>query len=136
MAAADPYFSSIPIDDSIDSHDLRAAHAQRIISDAICEYIWKPLRSEFTLLHPDVNSMLSKLSNQLRNSNRGGHLANVWTTLTMQALESIPPKQEKGCIAESHDISQVAGLARADRVISKVISVLSPLVSLSQIEAL
>jgi hypothetical protein len=115
---------------------VRQAHVQRIISDAICEYIWKPLRSEFTLLHPEVNSMLSKLSDQLRNSNRGGRSANVWTALTMRALESLPPEQEQARIAESQDISQVVGSARADRVISRVISVLSPLVGLSQIEAL
>jgi hypothetical protein len=131
LAAADPYFSSIPIDDTRDSHDLRAAHAQRIISKALCEYIWKPLCSEFTLLHPEANSLLTKLSDELRNSNGGGRSANVWTALTMRGLESLPLENGK-----DHDISQVGSSARANKIISRVTSVLLPLVDISQTKAL
>ncbi|ELR08575.1 hypothetical protein GMDG_03270 [Pseudogymnoascus destructans 20631-21] len=85
LVAQDPSFGSIPIDETDNSHDLRTAHAQRIISNAICEYVWKPLRSEFTLLHPDFNSLLVKLSDELLKYNPDGRVAKVWTALTMRA---------------------------------------------------
>lgn len=53
----------------------------------------------------------------------------------MRALQSLRP-QEKTHIAESQDMPQVGSSARADRVISGVISVLSPLVDVSQIKGL
>jgi hypothetical protein len=54
----------------------------------------------------------------------------------VRALESFPVDQGKAQVTESQDTPRVAGSARVDKVISKVISVLSPLVSSSQIEAL
>ncbi|KFY94124.1 hypothetical protein V498_04039 [Pseudogymnoascus sp. VKM F-4517 (FW-2822)] len=130
LVANDPSFGSVPIDDTDDSHELRAAHAQRIISDAMCEFVWKPLRSEYTLLHPDFNSLLVKLSDELFKYNPDGRVAKVWTALTMRALETLPvnPMPPQAC--------PVTQSVRADHVISKVLSVLSPLVSSSQDESL
>jgi hypothetical protein len=54
----------------------------------------------------------------------------------MPALESLSVDLVKAAVTESQGTSQVAGSARADKVISKVISILFPLVSPSQIEAL
>ena len=80
--------------------------------------------------------MLNKLSDELRNTSGGRRSANVWAALTMRALESLPPQQEKAHIAESQDIPQVCSSVRAERVISRVISILSPLVDISRIKAL
>lgn len=133
MVAEDPSFGSVPIDDSDDSHDLRVAHAQRIISDALCEYVWKPLRSEFTLLHPDFNSLLVKLSDELLKYNPDGRVAKVWTALTMRALETLPVNPMS---PHAPDYPHITQSVRADHVISRVFSVLSPLVSPSQNESL
>ncbi|KAH6668368.1 hypothetical protein B0J14DRAFT_658287 [Halenospora varia] len=136
LAAADPCFRSVPIDDSDDSHDLRTAHAQRIISNAICEDIWKPLRSELTIQHPEFSSFLSKISNELDKFSHGGRTASVWTALTMQALQSLEANLVTSQVPESKECPHPSGSARADSVISKVFSVLSPLVSSSQTELL
>ena len=39
-------------DDSEESSDLRAAHSQRVISVAVYDDVWKPLRSELTFQKP------------------------------------------------------------------------------------
>lgn len=126
LVGADPCFGSVPIDDSDDSRNLRTAHTQRIISDALCQYIWKPLSSEFTLSHPGLNDLLSKIADGLDRSSHSGRAVNVWTALTMRALQSLPAE------ASGPKESPHPALSRAESVISKVMSVLSPLVSSSQ----
>jgi hypothetical protein len=51
----------------------------------------------------------------------------------MRALESLPIDQAEAGVTESQGTLRVTGSARADKVISKVLSVLSPLVSPSEI---
>jgi myosin heavy subunit len=135
LVVADPIFRSVPIEDSEDSFDLCTAHAQRIISKAICEDIWKPFCSEFTALQPELSSLLSKISDELEQSDHGGRKANVWTALTARALESLQANSGTSRISESTECPHLTGSARTDSVISKV-SVLSPLVSSSQAESL
>lgn len=123
---ADSAFNSVPVNDGDDSHDLRTAHAQRAISTAICQYIWKPLSSECTLLHPEFNSFLSKLPDELHKSSPGGRAARIWTALTMRALQSLLVDSLLPHISESKERSQPARPTRAEHVVSKVFSVLSP----------
>lgn len=130
LVAEDPSFSSVPIDDTDDSHELYAAHAQRIISDAICKFVQKPLRLEFTLLHLDFNSLLVKLSDELFKYNPNGRVAKVQTALTMRALKTLPVNL---ILPQACYVTQSV---RANHVISRVLSVLSPLVSPSQDESL
>ncbi|KAG4438800.1 hypothetical protein IFR05_005733 [Cadophora sp. M221] len=77
LATVDPCFKSVSIDNSDDSRDLRTAHAQRIISKAICEHLWKPFSSALTVQHPELSSCLGKLSDSLEKSNQGRRIANV-----------------------------------------------------------
>jgi hypothetical protein len=135
LVAADPCFGSVPIDDSDDSRNLRAAHAQRIISDAICQYIWKPLRSEFTLSHPELNVLLSKISDELDKTSYSGRATNVWIALTMRALQSLPADSLPRA-SEFKESPRPIRSGRADGVVSQVFPILSPLVSSSQNESL
>lgn len=136
LIEADESFSSVPIDDTDDSHDLRAAHGQRIISEALCQFIWKPLGSEYTILNPDLGELLGKLSDELEKSGRGGRTAKVWTALTMRALESLPIDASASTAASSKESLPGTGSVRTDLVIDKVFSVLLPLVSAAQTEDL
>lgn len=129
-------FRTVPINDGDDSHDLRAAHAQRIISNAICKYIWRPLSSECTILNPEFNNFLGKISDVLRKPSVSGHAANVWTALTVRALDSLPVNSLSPRVSDAKEGSQLARLTRAEHVVSNVQSVLSPLVNASQNEKL
>lgn len=128
LVSADHCFSSVPIDNSDDSHNLRIAHGQRIISDAICQYIWKPLGCEFTLSHPEFADFLCKLSDEIYKSSQGGRTANVWTALTMRVLQSLPIDLLPGA---SNPTESTIPSDRVDCVVSKVFSTLSPLISSS-----
>lgn len=125
LVAADAAFTNVPIDESEVSYNLRIAHVQRVISEALCEYIWKPFRSDYTLAHDDFTNFLLQMMNALDNSNLAGQPANIWTALTMRALELLPggPIQHLASPTPS---------GRAKNVISKVYSVLSPLLSRSK----
>ena len=132
LAAADPFFGSVPIDDSEDSRDLCAAHAQRVISKAICEDIWKPFSSEFTALQPESSSVLAKISDEIDQSDHGGRTAKFWDARTIRALKSLPAISVTSPGSES---TKYPNPARTDSVITKVL-VLSPLVTSSQDESL
>ena len=132
LEAADPVFRSIPINDSEDSRDLCTAHAQRVISKAICEDIWKPFSSEFTALQPESSSVLGKISDEIYQSDHGGRTAKFWNARTMQALKSLPAISATSRCSES---TVYPHPARTDSIISKVF-VLSPLLSSSQDESL
>lgn len=136
LARADPCFASVPINGTDDSRSLCVVHAQRIISDAICEYIWKPFRSEFTLLHPDFNDLLAKISAELEKSSQGGRAANAWMALTMRALQSLPTDPVPSQASESKEPLRPTSSSRAEGVVSKVVSILKPLVNPSEHEDL
>ncbi|KAG9238091.1 hypothetical protein BJ875DRAFT_492718 [Amylocarpus encephaloides] len=124
LAAADPCFKNFPIDGSDDSHDLCTAHAQRIITDAICKGIWTPFYSDYTLRQPEFRGLLSEISEELDQSSTSGRTANFWAALTTRALLSLQAKSESR--KSHHSITNV---------ISEV-SVLSPLVISSEAESL
>ena len=73
------------------------------------------------------------MSEELDKSRHGGRAANVWTALTMRALQSL---QAEAGLSASKECLPSTGSARAESVISKVFSALSPLISSSQTEAL
>ncbi|KAH7350807.1 hypothetical protein BKA65DRAFT_245204 [Rhexocercosporidium sp. MPI-PUGE-AT-0058] len=135
LVKADSCFRSVPIDDSDDSRDLCTAHAQRIISKAMCEDLWKPFSSTLTLQHPDLSNCLSKISDSLDKSSQNGRIANVWTALTIRALRSLQDDMSVTPVLEFQKPPST-GSTIADSIISKVFLSLSPLISLSQAETL
>jgi len=135
LATRDPCFESVPIDDSDDSRDLRTAHAQRIISRAICEDLWKPFSSALAMQHPELSSCLSKMSDSLDHTSQDGRIANVWTALTIRALQLIQDDTVALPVLDSKKPPST-GSTIADRIISKIILSLSPLINLSQAESL
>jgi hypothetical protein len=80
-------------------------------------------------LPPGFSDLLSKISDELDKS--GGRAANVWTALTMRALQSLRVDSVPPRASEFEECPYPSHSTRADSVISKV-SVLSPLVSSSQ----
>ncbi|KAL5318074.1 hypothetical protein ACEPPN_015178 [Leptodophora sp. 'Broadleaf-Isolate-01'] len=135
LATMDPCFKSVPIDDSDDSRDLRTAHAQRIISKAICEDLWKPFSSALAVQHPGLSDCLSKISDSLDKSSQDGRIANVWTALTIRALQLLQDGTTAPPVLESKKPPST-GSTIAESIISKVFLSLSPLISLSQAETL
>ncbi|KAH9205299.1 hypothetical protein DL95DRAFT_528904 [Leptodontidium sp. 2 PMI_412] len=87
LIAEDSCFKSVPIDDSEDSSDLCAAHAQRIISAAIYDDVWKPLRSELTFQIPKFGKLLAKISDTLDKTDQHGRSATVWTALRCEPFK-------------------------------------------------
>ncbi|KAH7374080.1 hypothetical protein BKA64DRAFT_714899 [Cadophora sp. MPI-SDFR-AT-0126] len=132
----DSCFESVPIDDSEDSKDLCAAHAQRIISAAICNDVWKPLRSELTFLNPEFGTLLGKISDTFDKADQHGRTANVWTALTMRALQELDADTYIASVPESDQKLRTSNCNRASSVVSEVFRILGPLVSRSQIESL
>lgn len=126
LVSADPLFANVPIDESEVSYNLRLVHVQRVISEALCEYIWRPFSSEYTLAHEDLGSFLFQMMNALDSSSLSGQPANIWTALTMRALELL----QEGSHQKSGSKSPSNG--RAKNVLSKVYSVLSPLLTPSK----
>jgi len=135
LVKADGVFASVPIDDSEDSRKLRAAHAQHIISSAICEYIWQPFRSELTLSQPTLSDLLGKISDELDVSGYGGRAAHVWKALTMRALQSLPRSTLTGSLGPKESNCSVPP-SRTESVVSRLLFVLSPLVNSSEVENL
>jgi hypothetical protein len=136
LAAEDSCFRSVPIDDSEDSSNLCAAHAQRIISDAIYVNVWKPLCSELTFKHPELGMLLGKISEAFDKTDQHGRTANVWTALTMRALQALDAEAAISPVPESMQNLRPTGSNRANSVVSNVFRVLDPLVSASRIESL
>lgn len=135
LSAADSRFDAFIFSDTDDSHDLRTAHAQHIISKAICTDIWKPFQSEFTMPNPEFSKFLCKISDELEKSSGGGRTAKVWAALTMQALQSLQTNAMASPDPKSKQDLGPAGPKIIDSVISKVF-VLSPLINSSQTELL
>ena len=132
LQKADPLFEFVPIYDSDSSRDLCKAHAQRIISQAICEDIWQQFSSDFTTSQPELSNILGKISHEIEQSDHGGRAAQFWNSLTERALMSLPATPTSSRESEPTGGSYPP---RTDKVISKVF-VLSPLVSPSQRDSL
>jgi hypothetical protein len=133
LKAADGCFSSVPISNSDESHLLRIAHAQRVISSFLCDIVWQPFSSEHTLQHPEFIGSLGIIADQLAKSNHGnsagGRAETVWASLTMRALQSLERASPSAPNSTAQD-TQVP--SRADTVVSEVLRVLAPLVNPAQ----
>ncbi|KAH6662688.1 hypothetical protein B0J14DRAFT_662541 [Halenospora varia] len=127
---ADIGFASIPLSQSPESQDLRIARAQVIISSSLSDIIWQPFSSEKAVLYPDLISILDDIAAKLAESSHGRssgpRTAAIWRALTMRGVQSLPLTPLPPTPANPPPLSRV------ERVVSKVLSILSPLVSPSQ----
>jgi hypothetical protein len=108
------------------------AHAQRVISKAICEDIWAPFSSESTASRPEFSFLLNEISNEIDKSDHSGRTARFWDARTVRALKSL---SAFSVTSRSSESTEYLHPTRINSVITKV-SVLSPLVSSSQAQSL
>jgi len=85
--------------------------------------------------HPELSSCLSKMSDSLDHTSQDGRIANVWTALTIRALQLIQDDTVALPVLDSKKPPST-GSTIADRIISKIFLSLSPLINLSQAESL
>jgi hypothetical protein len=87
-------------------------------------------------LYPEFNELLGKMSGELEKSSLGGRAVNVWTALSMRALQSLPAHSLSSRGLELQKSHRPTGSGRVQSVVSKVLSKLSPLISSSQSDEL
>ncbi|KAH6664029.1 hypothetical protein B0J14DRAFT_644456 [Halenospora varia] len=120
------YFTEL----KIESHETYESPAPRLSSRPLSDIIWQPFSSEKAVLYPDLISILDDIAAKLAESSHGRssgpRTAAIWRALTMRGVQSLPPTPLPPTPANPPPLSRV------ERVVSKVISILSPLVSLSQ----
>jgi hypothetical protein len=135
LMATDTWFTSIPISTSRESQDLRMARAQYTISSFLSSTIWQPFSSEKTLAQPELVAFLAEISSELAKSKHGNssgrHEANVWGAITMRALHSLSAASLQRLGSNSLVSSHLTS-TRANLVVDKVVSILSPLVTPSR----
>jgi len=85
--------------------------------------------------HPELSSCLSKMSDSLDQRSQDGRVANVWTALTIRALQLIQDDTVALPVLDSKKAPST-GSTIAERIISKIFLSLSPLINLSQAESL
>jgi len=83
-----------------------------------------------------LNDSLDKIAGEVGKLSQSGFAANAWMALTMKALQSLQTGPIKSQAAGSREPIHPTGSSRAERVVSKVFSLLTPLVSTSQYEEL
>lgn len=94
--------------------------------------MWKPLSSDLTLRWPDFNALLNGVFREIEKESNGGRTANVWSALTMRALQSLPENFGPSQASKSTESLRPTTPGRAESVIQQVFAVLSSLVSPSQ----
>jgi len=77
--------------------------------------------------HPELSSCLSKMSDSLDKTSQDGRIANVWTALTIRALQLIQDDMVALPVLDSKKAPSTVSTI-ADRIISKIF------LSLSQVE--
>lgn len=131
----DGCFASVPLSDSEESQLLRIAHAQRVISSALCDIIWQPFSSEHTCQHPELIGSLGAIADQIAKSNYGSgageRAETVWAALTMRALQSLKGGSSPRPNSTAKDTPVPS---RVELVISGVLRVLKPLVNPAQLD--
>lgn len=131
LQAADPHFASVPISDEEPFDDLRIAHVQRIISQALYDHIWQPFSSERTASNADFSNLLGEVFSRLsdsRLSGRNGRAAIVWKVLTMRALQSENEELPVSPTSTSHESSASNFSKRASKAVQDILSKISPLI--------
>ena len=72
------------MDHTQDSRELRTAHAQRIISGATCEHVWRPLHYDYLQLQPQLGVLLRTVLDEVERSNYPAPSSNTRNTGTLQ----------------------------------------------------
>ncbi|OBT80272.1 hypothetical protein VF21_00552 [Pseudogymnoascus sp. 05NY08] len=130
ISAADSTFSDVPFSNSGTSKELRIAHSQRIIADAIYNIVWQPFSSDMTT----EDSKLSKLLQDIGAAVGTGRSADIWRAVTMSALKSISTAHTQPQQGPSQTLSAVHAIkSREDKLMELVLSVLGPLLDPSDL---
>jgi hypothetical protein len=133
ISAADPAFTSVPLSNSKTSLQLRTAHAQRVISDAVYNTVWHHFSSDITTDDLRLSTFIEKIGSAVTKSgyesHGSGRSADVWRAVTVRTLESLSTTETR----RQEVILQEAGTAktfkcREDKLVNLVLSVLGPLV--------
>ncbi|OBT99384.2 hypothetical protein VE01_02543 [Pseudogymnoascus verrucosus] len=139
ISASDSAFTSVPLSNSETSLQLRTAHAQRVISDAVYNTVWRHFSSDITSDDLRLSTFIEKMGSAVAKSDGSGRSADVWRAVTVRTLESLSTTETR----RQEGILQEAGTAksfkcREDKLVNLVLSILGSLVdppSLPQFKA-
>ncbi|KFZ19315.1 hypothetical protein V501_00720 [Pseudogymnoascus sp. VKM F-4519 (FW-2642)] len=139
ISASDSAFTSVPLSNSETSLQLRTVHAQRVISDAVYNTVWRHFSSDITSDDLRLSTFIEKMGSAVTKSDGSGRSANVWRAVTVRTLESLSTTETR----RQEGILQEAGTAksfkcREDKLVNLVLSILGSLVdppSLPQFKA-
>ncbi|ELR04731.1 hypothetical protein VC83_00692 [Pseudogymnoascus destructans] len=130
ISVADSTFSDVPFSNTDTSKQLRIAHGQRVVADAICNIVWQPFSSDIT----SEDSKLSKLLQDIGGAVGTGRSADVWRAVTMRALKSTSIAHTQPQHSPSQTLSAVPAIkSREDKLMELVLSVLGPLLDPSDL---
>ncbi|KFY98668.1 hypothetical protein V500_01580 [Pseudogymnoascus sp. VKM F-4518 (FW-2643)] len=134
ISAADSAFTSVPLSNSETSLQLRTAHAQRVISDAVYNTVWRHFSSDITSDDLRLSTFIEKMGSAVTKSDGSGGSADVWRAVTVRTLESLSTTETR----RQEGILQEAGTAksfrcREDKLVNLVLSVLGSLVDPSSL---
>ncbi|KFZ01006.1 hypothetical protein V501_10295 [Pseudogymnoascus sp. VKM F-4519 (FW-2642)] len=124
ISVADATFSDVPFSNTETSRQLRIAHSQRVIADAVYGTVWQPFSSDITT----DDSKLSKLLQDVGAAVGTSRSADVWRAVTMRALKSISNAHTQTQHSPSQTLSAAHAIqSREDKLMELVLSVLGPL---------
>ncbi|OBT85232.1 hypothetical protein VE02_05185 [Pseudogymnoascus sp. 03VT05] len=130
ISVADSRFSDVPFSNSETSKQLRIAHSQRVISDAVYDVVWQPFSSDITT----EDSKLSRLLQDVGAAVGTGRSADVWRAVTMRALKFISNAHTQPQHSPSQTLSAAHAIkSREDKLMELVLSVLGPLLDPSDL---
>lgn len=124
ISVADATFSDVPFSNTETSRQLRIAHSQQVIADAVYGTVWQPFSSDITT----DDSKLSKLLQDVGAAVGTSRSADVWRAVTMRALKSISNAHTQTQHSPSQTLSAAHAIQnREDKLMELVLSVLGPL---------
>lgn len=136
IPTSDLIFSNVPFSNSETSKQLRIAHAQRVISEAVYNTVWQPFSSDVTAADSRLSKFLQEIgvavANSRHESNGSGRSADVWRSVTIRTLESMSAAdaQLQGSLLQgSGPVGTIN--SREDKLVELVLSVLGPLLDTS-----
>lgn len=118
---------------SDESQLLRVAHAQRVISKALCDIAFQPFALEYMSNSHELIGKLDAIACQIQKlncGNTGGERAEIiWRSLTTRALQSL----ENTVVTDSDSMAQRSLVrSRVDAITTEIYHTLSLLVSATQ----
>ncbi|KFY46228.1 hypothetical protein V494_00550 [Pseudogymnoascus sp. VKM F-4513 (FW-928)] len=130
ISAADSMFSDVPFSSSETSKQLRVAHAQRVIADALSSIVWQPFSSDITT----ADSKLPEILRCIGAAVNSGRSADVWRVTTMRALESMSAANTRAQHSSPTELTASYAIkSRKDKLVELVLSVLDPLLDRSEL---